>query len=207
MIRFLGLLALWLWASTGQAGQAAVDSLRETLAATSSLKGDFEQQLFDAEGRLLENSSGTFTLQRPGRFYWHTTQPFEQILVSDQQTLWLYDPDLQQVTVRQVGEDIRKTPAMLLSDDAASLADNFTVERQVTEEGHVHFDLYPLGEDAPFTQLQLRFTEHQQLTAVELVDGLGQRTLFHFSGTQRNQPVEESRFRFEVPDGVDVLIE
>lgn len=201
-----GILALWLLALTVQAGQAAVDSLRETLAATSSLEGEFEQQLYDAGGTLLESSAGTFILQRPGRFYWHTTEPFEQVLVSDQQTLWLYDPDLQQVTVREVNEDIRKTPAMLLADDAASLADNFNVQRIEGEGNKVRFELQPRGEDTPFTRLTLVF-DGEQLTAVDLLDGLGQRTAFRFAATRRNRPVDEDRFRFEVPEGVDVLIE
>lgn len=204
-MRALGILLLLL-AGVGHAQPSAVDQLQSTLARTHSLQGDFEQHLYDTQGELLESSSGQFAFQRPGRFYWQTTEPFAQLLVSDQHTLWLYDPDLQQVTVRPVDEQIRKTPAMLLADDVTELTDNFHVVQQEQAQGQTQFDLQPVDEHAAFTHLRLVFTD-QLLVAVELVDGLGQRTVLHLLNTERNQSVAEERFSFQVPEGVDVLIE
>lgn len=204
MHKFIGTLVLWLLASTAIADTAA-DQLRNTLAATTSLEGEFTQTLFDADGEQLETSAGQFILQRPGRFYWHTTEPFEQLVVSNQQTLWLYDPDLEQVTVREVTDEIRKTPAMVLSDDVSQIAEAFTITVE-ERDGHTWFALAPVRDDELFTLLELQFAG-DELLGIELEDGLGQQTVFAFSNTTRNRPVEESLFTFTIPDGVDVLID
>lgn len=204
MQQFPAFLMLWLLASTAMADTAA-DRLRDALAATTSLEGEFTQTLFDADGEELETSAGEFILQRPGRFYWHTTEPFEQLVVSNQQTLWLYDPDLEQVTVREVTDEVRKTPAMVLSDDVSQIAESFHITEE-ERKGHTWFVLEPVSDDELFTLLELEFVD-DELLSVELEDGLGQRTVFKFANTTRNRPVDESLFTFDIPDGVDVLID
>ena len=184
---------------------SAAEKLRGRLNTMTTLSGDFTQTLRDEGGAVLETSQGTFVLQRPGRFYWHTLEPFEQLLVSDQQSLWLYDPDLEQVTVRPVTEEVRKTPAMLLAQEVGTLTQNFTVVQGMGDSTQI-FTLTPKVEDKLFTRLELVFGG-DTLSAIHLFDGLGQHTEFALTNTRKNKVVDESLFTFTPPEGVDLLIE
>ncbi|HEY7884132.1 MAG TPA: outer membrane lipoprotein chaperone LolA [Cellvibrionaceae bacterium] len=205
MQKILWALSLCLLTNLALADESATLHLREKLADMTSLAGDFSQTLYSREGETLESSSGSFVLQRPGRFYWHTSEPFEQYLISDQHTLWLYDPDLEQVTVRQVTEDIRKTPAMLLSDDVQSLTESFSIVYDENQEAQI-FTLTPHDGEDLFASLQLIFRQ-DRLHQIEVNDGLHQRTVFALDNTTYNRPVDESKFTFVVPEGVDLLID
>ncbi|UTF60325.1 outer membrane lipoprotein chaperone LolA [Gilvimarinus sp. DA14] len=187
------------WALAQQ--QAAVE-LTEKLHKLVSLKGEFTQVLQDESGSELERSQGEFVLQKPGRFYWQTHDPFPQTLVSNGETIWLYDPDLMQVTVRQVSDDLQRTPALLLSESAAKVAQAYKVSEPVNNQ----FVLEPREEDALFESLTLVFAA-DQVAQIQLLDGLGQTTVFTFESAQQNQPVDESLFEFAIPEGVDVLID
>jgi outer membrane lipoprotein carrier protein len=186
---------------------SSADALRDTLAATTSLRGQFEQTLRDAEHEVIETSRGRFVLQRPGRFFWHTTQPFAQQLISDGHTLWLYDPDLQQVTVRPVDDSLKTTPAALLSESANGLNEAFYITHSVGEGEHTVFELTPKAEgDSLFARLELAFAG-PQLTRIVVHDSLGQTTEFALTDTERNAPVDAEQFSFSAPEGVDVLID
>ncbi|MDO3388772.1 outer membrane lipoprotein chaperone LolA [Gilvimarinus sp. SDUM040013] len=187
--------------SSAQA-QTAAQELVDKLADLTSLTGNFEQTLIDEAGEVIESSSGQFVLQKPGRFYWLTTRPYEQQLVSNGETIWLYDPDLFQVTVRQVTADLEKSPALLLSADADQLSTNYDVAA-AQDDG---FTLTPRQPQALFDSLYLGFAGGQ-IQTVRLNDALGQATVIAFTDTQANVPVDESRFHFVVPDDVDVLID
>lgn len=208
---WLVLSVVWLGLIAGSAVYAAdegssANALRETLAATTSLTGEFEQTLRDAEGEPIESSAGHFVLQRPGRFFWHTRQPFEQQLISDGNTIWLYDPDLMQVTVRPVTDELNNTPAALLSESAESLAEAFLITRSVGQQGRVVFGLTPVDKDSLFARLELEF-DAKNLQRIVVHDSLGQTTEFKLTNTERNQPVDATQFTFSAPEGVDVLID
>ncbi|WP_339897076.1 outer membrane lipoprotein chaperone LolA [uncultured Gilvimarinus sp.] len=192
--------------AAANAAATSANALRDTLAATTSLSGEFEQTLRDAEGELIETSAGDFVLQRPGRFFWHTQQPFEQQLISDGSTIWLYDPDLMQVTVRPVTDDLKNTPAALLSESAESLANAFLITRSVGQQGRVVFGLTPADKDSLFARLELEFDD-KQLLRILVHDSLNQTTEFSLTNTERNQPVDAAQFTFSAPEGVDVLID
>ncbi|WP_049722121.1 outer membrane lipoprotein chaperone LolA [Gilvimarinus polysaccharolyticus] len=203
----VGLLTVLFSAVSSAAGpDNSANALRDTLAATTSLSGQFEQTLRDAEGETIEASSGSFVLQRPGRFFWHTQKPFEQQLISDGSTIWLYDPDLLQVTVRPVDDSLKATPAALLSESAESLTEAFRITRSVGQQGLEVFGLAPINEDGLFARLELEF-DGQQLQRIIVHDSLGQTTEFALIDTVRNQPVDAAQFSFNAPEGVDVLID
>lgn len=199
--QFFSIVVLGAFSHLAQA-QSAADELVATLADVTSLQGNFTQTLTDETGEVLETSAGRFVLQKPGRFFWLTKQPFEQQLISNGKTIWLYDPDLLQVTVRQVNDEMENSPALLLSNDAASLSKNYQVERA----GANTYTLTPKQPQALFDQLSLGFVDGQ-IQRVQLIDALGQSTLIAFSDAQANAPVDEAQFEFEVPDDVDVLID
>lgn len=215
MKRFLSIFSgLWLVlgavsvAAQAQPEEAEQDlaQLQQRLQDMNTLKGEFAQTLFDADGTLLERSDGNFALQRPGKFYWHTLKPFEQLLVSDGETIWLYDPDLEQVTVRDFERETRGTPAMILSDDAENLAEDFQVRKETGDSDETRFVLTPKSPDGLFKDLVLVFDDHQ-LREIRMQDNLDQTSIFTLSELERNQPIESGKFKFEAPEGVDVLVD
>ncbi|MDO6745652.1 outer membrane lipoprotein chaperone LolA [Gilvimarinus sp. 1_MG-2023] len=179
-----------------------VEVLVGKLAQITSMSGQFEQVLLDETGETIESSRGQFVLQKPGRFYWLTTEPFEQELISDGETIWLYDPDLFQVTVREVSEAMDKSPAHLLSANAATLSKTYQVERQ----GQNEFTLTPKEPQALFDTLVIGFDDNS-VGLIRLNDALGQSTVITLADTQLNQPVDASQFQFVVPQDVDVLVD
>lgn len=215
MKRFLSIFT-GLWFVLGAASVAAqsetevaeqsVGQLQQRLEDMNTLKGEFTQTLFDADGTLLEQSEGSFALQRPGKFYWHTLNPFEQVLVSDGETIWLYDPDLEQVTVRDFERETRGTPAMILSDDAENLAEDFQVRKETGDSDETRFVLTPKSPDGLFKDLVLVFDD-RQLREIRMQDNLDQTSIFTLSELERNQPIERGKFQFEAPEGVDVLVD
>lgn len=192
-----------------------IDALTDKLSLLNTFSGEFEQTLIDDEGQVLQTSSGVFSLKRPGYFYWETLQPFPQLLISDLNTIWLYDPDLEQVSVRPYDDKVTQTPALLLSGDVSKVNDAYHVERAsvVTDnasntanmdEINDGFILFPKQSDTLFTRLYVEFT-NDQLTAMQLHDSLGQKTLFTFSQGVYNQVIPDERFQFFPPEGVDVI--
>lgn len=207
---FFSVLMLGLMNSSFAAGseQQSATQLRQLLDQTSTLKGEFVQALFDSQGKLQEESSGDFVLKRPGKFYWNTLEPYEQILISDQENIWLYDPDLEQVTVRSFNDDLQQTPALLLSEDINTLREHFTITHQAVDKTRDEFLLTPTNPDGLFQTLTLVFSgasSARKLTEFHIRDNLGQLTRFTFRNATANQPVSDALFQFIPPDGVDVL--
>ena len=207
----LFLSALWLTlmslcATADQAsGNTDAEQLHRLLAELDNLSGAFTQTLSDKDGDTLQQSQGQFAMKRPGKFRWHTQLPFEQLLVSDQETLWLYDPDLEQVTVRPFDQRLQQTPALLLNGGLAQLRANYTISRLDSAE-HQAYQLLPIAEEPLFKALYLTFTEGQ-LTEMKLLDSLGQETQFLLSELQVNIALDEQQFHFTPPPGTDVLID
>lgn len=199
------LLLVWT-AAVGAGAGNDLAQLRERLDTMHSLEGDFTQTLFDADGTLLEESRGNFALQRPGKFYWHTRAPFEQLLVSDGETIWLYDPDLAQVTRRSYDEQVQGSPALILSEDIDRLGQNFQVRRRDLDGESDSFVLEPRNDEGLFQTLELVFAG-ERLAEIRMRDNLDQLTIFELSNVERNVSIDPQRFMFEPPEGVDVLVD
>lgn len=183
-------------------GDAATD-LRERLDSMTSLQGKFDQIMTDLDGMVLEDSQGDFAMARPGKFDWHTREPFEQRLISDHETIWLYDPDLMQVTVRDFDDELQETPALILSDELTELSERFEIGRH-DEDGRTTFALVPREDEGLFRSLELVF-EGEMLREIRMYDNLDQISRFELSDLRRNEAIDASRFTFEPPEGVDVL--
>jgi outer membrane lipoprotein carrier protein len=186
-------------------GDAAAE-LSARLDALDAFHARFEQQLLDARGNLLRTSRGELWASRPDRFRWEISEPFPEVLIGDGETLWLWDPDLEQVTIRPYDERLRGTPALLLSGDAAELVADFEVEQLPAEEGRSRFRLRPRQEDSLFERLEMSF-EAGAPSALVIHDGLGQRTRVRFETMDLDPEPDPDRFRFEIPEGADVLRE
>jgi outer membrane lipoprotein carrier protein len=187
-------------AQSPQAGQQRVETFLQGL---SGLQAEFKQILTDRNGQTIDEASGTLAISRPDRFRWDYRKPYQQVIVADGTRIWIYDSDLEQVTVRKLDETLSATPAMLLSG-RSSLADNFNVT-QLSREGAVEWvRMEPKRDDTDFRWVRLGF-EGALLKYMQLADKLGQTTSLEFSRLERNPPLDPSRFTFTVPPGADVI--
>jgi outer membrane lipoprotein carrier protein len=169
----------------------------------TGLEAEFRQTLRDSQGRIVEASTGTLAIRRPDRFRWDYREPHSQVIVADGQRLWLYDTDLQQVTVRRLDQTLAGTPAMLLSGQG-DLRSGFEVERVETKDGLTWIALTPKRSDTDFRRVRLG-VRGDVLAYMELEDKLGQTTLLEFNHFIRNPKIDAARFVFTPPPGADVI--
>lgn len=200
----LPLLAVVALASQARAADEAPApaQLRAFLAETVTLEAGFSQVLVDTGDRA-QVSEGRFYLHRPHRFRWDYQLPTPQLVVADGEHLWLYDPDLEQATVRRLDDGLSGTPAMLLSG-TGELEDSFQLGAAYREDGLDWVELKPHSESADFAGLRVGF-DGGQLAAMELMDALGQWTVIRFSELKLNQPIDPALFQFVPPPGADVI--
>ena len=169
----------------------------------TTMQGRFEQSLLDADGEVLERTSGTLQIQRPGQFRWSYTEPYEQELVADGRNIWSYDVDLAQVTVKPQREALANTPALLLGG-AANAMDQFENEGSYIEAGTTWVRLTPKNTDSGFLRVELGF-RNDRLYRMVFFDSLEQTTLVALHDVAINVPFEPGVFEFEIPDDVDVV--
>lgn len=195
------LLGLWFAMSAHAVdGKARLDTFFKGL---KTMRAEFVQTLVDAEQRVKEESEGVLLLSRPGRFRLDYSKPYSQLYVADGTRIWMYDKDLEQVTVRPQEEALGSTPAMLLSG-SEPLERNFTLQELGDHEGFTWVDLKPKQKDATFAYIRLAL-EGDVIRAMEMVDNFGQMTRLFFHTVSRNPKVEADAFRFTPPPGVDVV--
>jgi outer membrane lipoprotein carrier protein len=189
-------------AAAADSAAVAPAQLRAFLAETVTLEARFSQVLLEDSGRA-QVSEGAFYLHRPHRFRWDYASPAPQLVVADGEHLWMFDPDLEQVTVRRLDEGLSGTPAMLLSGDGA-LDDSFRVGAAYREDGLDWVELAPLSEAADFSGVRVGF-RGGELESMELIDALGQTTVIRFTELRMNPPLDAALFQFTPPAGADVI--
>jgi len=180
----------------------AVAALQDFVRNTRSGSAEFTQVVTPADGTRAKTSSGRFDFARPDRFRFDYSKPYPQTLVSDGRTLWMHDPDLNQVTVRRVDKALGATPAALLAGE--DLARDFTLAAQPDRDGLSWVRATPKAADSGFQWMAVGF-KGQALQAVEILDRFGQRTVLTLQGLTANPPLAPERFRFVPPPGADVL--
>ncbi len=181
-------------------GAAALDAF---LDSVDSFSARFRQELWSADHDLLTTAAGELLLKRPNRFLWHYVEPHEQLVVADGVNLWMYDVELEQVTVAGLEEAGGASPALLLSGDAA-VRDSFRVTADFVHEGIVWVKLEPRAGGSDFSAVLAGFRDGE-LRVLEFVDGLEQTTRIEMLEPVVNPELPDSRFSFEPPPGVDVL--
>ena len=209
------------------AASAAVE-LAALLKPLKSFSAQFEQALTDDQGKLLQSTVGKLVMERPLRFHWETAQPFAQTVVSNGQTLWVYDQDLEQVVIQDVNQEQVAAPLALLSGELTKLQANYVIEvLAVKAKGVQRFALLPKPDQLAFKgkvakddsaqdsqaqqsnefeQLQIEFVDGE-LTQLQLQDNFGQITELTFQKQQRNPTIAPKRFEFDPPQGVDQVDE
>jgi len=195
-------IALMLAAAASVAQADAVDTLREFVRDVKSGQASFTQTVVSTDGARKKSSSGQFEFARPNRFRFAYTKPFEQLIVSDGQKVWIYDTDLNQASSRAIGQALGATPAALLA--GGSLDAEFTLAPLPARDGLDWALATPKAKDGPFQSMRVGF-RGKELAAVEITDSFGQLSTLQFSQYQAHTPIAAERFRFVPPAGADVI--
>lgn len=189
---------------------SGTEQLKAFVAQVHSARGEFVQKEVKAPSKaqsgkpaLGGTSSGTFVFSRPGKFIWTYEKPYEQVLQADGENLYVYDKDLNQVTVRKLGGALGASPAAILfgSND---LEQNFTLHDAGVKGGIDWLELQPKSRDTQFERVGIGFRDGN-LEAMELHDVFGNVTLLTFANIRKNPPLKADSFKFSVPKGVDVI--
>lgn len=189
---------------SGAVHAAAIDKLKNFVRATQAAKAEFSQTVLDRNLKPVQTASGTFQFVRPGKFRWSYDKPYEQLIVGDGVRLWVYDRELNQVSVRKLDRAIGSSPAALLSGDN-EIERNFNLSELGIQEGLEWLEATPKSREGSFERLRLGFNVQSSLAAMELRDAFGQTTMLRFSGVERNPRLAPELFRFAPPKGADVI--
>ena len=180
-----------------------VERLKAFVSGARTAEADFSQSVQDRSGRVTQKASGKMAFSRPGKFRWDYTAPYEQVIVGDGTRLWLYDVDLEQVTVKPLAEVVAGTPAALLAGDDA-IEKYFVLKNAGQSEGLEWLEAVPKGKDTTFERIRMGF-RGEVLVQMQLFDHFGQRTTLVLSHLVRNPAIAASRFSFTPPKGVDII--
>jgi outer membrane lipoprotein carrier protein len=188
-------------------GASAADSARARLDAfakgITSISADFTQQVYDPDGGAGKGSSGTLALKAPRQFRWNVAKPYAQLIVADGEKAWVYDTDLEQVTVRAQGTEEAHSPLTVLTD-LSQLDRDFSASEQGTRDGLTWLRLKSKDKEPQFAWCDLGF-DASGLARMDFEDTLGNRTTIAFSHWQRNPKLPDGTFHFVPPKGVDVI--
>jgi outer membrane lipoprotein carrier protein len=184
---------------------SAVAALREFLAQTKTARGEFTQQVTRGTAKAAPPSSGTFEFERPGRFRWTYVRPYEQVLVADGERLFLYDKDLNQVTVKKMSAALPASPASILFGGNEFERD-FVVSDAGSRDGIDWLTATPRAKDAQFERIEIGFRDGVP-AAMVIADAFGQTSRLSFGRFERNARLDPQAFRFAPPPGADVLQE
>jgi outer membrane lipoprotein carrier protein len=200
----LGLAASLVLLSPARAGGS--DQLRQFLTQTKTASGEFTQRVTGANakaGAKAQASSGRFTFQRPGKFRWTYEKPYDQVLVADGEKLYMYDKDLNQVTVKKIGAALPASPASILFG-TNEFDKEFEIKDAGARDGLEWIDAKPRKKDTTFESIKIGFKDGLP-AAMQLADSFGQTTHLTFARLERNPKVDVQAFKFTAPAGADVL--
>lgn len=189
----------------GLASAAATDALKVFLTQTQTVKARFAQMVLDKNGKQLQQAQGVMQFSRPGKFRWDYQKPYEQVIVGDGSKLWIYDKDLNQVTVRKLDRALGSSPAALLSG-SNDLERDFKLSNLGVDKGVDWLEAMPKSRETVFERVRMGFGK-SGLEAMELRDQFGQTTVITFADVERNPRIAADVFRFTPPPGADVISE
>lgn len=193
-----GLLAL-------PAHAGPIEKLHTFIEQTRSARAVFTQTVADSSGQISQQASGTVQFQRPGRFRWTYSKPYEQLIVGDGEKLWIYDKDLNQVTQRKLDKALGSSPAALLA--GADNIEKYFSLNALGKKGKLDWlEVKPYDEESLFDKVRMGFNKNT-LEVMELYDHFGQKTTIKLSKLERNPVTPGDTYSFTVPDGADVVTE
>ena len=201
LLRIL-LLAMLMLPGRG-AFASGIEALRSFIAATASAQGEFQQMVYDRKQKLTQKASGTLAFLRPGKFRWSYAKPYAQLIVGDGAKVWVYDEDLNQVTVRRLDRALGSTPAALLAG-SNDFERAFSVSEHGQKDGLDWVEAVPREKESNFETIRMGFG-FSGLEIMELADSFGQTTVLKFTALRRNPKLNAALFTFVPPKGADVI--
>lgn len=183
---------------------AAIEKLKTFIAATHSAQANFTQDVRDQNGKRVQSASGVMQFQRPGKFRWAYQKPYEQLIVGDGAKFWLYDVDLNQVTVKKLDAALGSSPAALLSGNN-EIERGFNLQENGSGDGLEWLQASAKASDTSFEKIHMGFNAQSELAVMELNDAFGHKTVLRFSNMQHNPKFSPQQFHFTPPKGADVL--
>lgn len=182
---------------------SSLERFSEFINGTVQARGEFEQKIFDANRKLVQESRGVLAFSRPGKFRWNYVKPYAQLIVGDGSRVWIYDEDLKQVTVRKLDQALGSTPAALLAGNNEAMR-AFRLSDKGSKDGLEWLEALPRDKEGNFERIRMGFSA-SGLQVMELVDGFGQTTVLRFRALERNPELNPALFRFSPPKGADVI--
>ncbi len=190
-------------AITANVEAGGVDRLRDFVDGAKTLRAQFIQTVVDRAGKVSSESGGTMQFSRPGKFRWEYTKPYPQLIVGDGQKLWIWDSDLNQVTVKKLSDSLGSSPAALLAG-SNEIERSFTLIDGGSKDGLEWLNAQPKDRDTTFESIRMGFGE-AGLQAMELIDSFGQKTIIRFAKVEKNPKLVADLFKFSPPKGADVV--
>jgi chaperone LolA len=179
----------------------ALADLKSFIQQSRSISADFTQSVVDQNGKKIQPSSGSMLIQRPGKFHWRYVKPYPSEIIGDGKKVWIYDPELKQVTIKTMTEAIDSSPAALLAGNN-DFEKNYTVTNIANKPGWLN--AFPKAKDSTFQRVQIAL-QNKMITTMVLVDQFGQTTTVNFSNIKLNPAISTNEFTFTPPKGVDVI--
>lgn len=197
--------------------QQATKNLIKQLSGIQNITADFSQTTKLTNPRPMtqantgkpvnQHMNQTFTglmkVARPGKFYWETLKPAKQLIVTTGQSVWIYDPDLEQAVKQNMDEQVANTPALLLSGNAQEIMKSYDVSQPDAKK--TYYSLKPKNTEGAFDRLLISFGKNNAPTLMILEDSLGQTTTISFKNVKVNTSVNQNVFNFIAPKGTDIL--
>jgi outer membrane lipoprotein carrier protein len=182
----------------------AVHKLNTFIASTHSAQANFTQEVLDKGGKRIQFASGVMQFERPGKFRWEYHKPYEQLIIGDGRKFWMYDVDLNQVTVKKLDAALGSSPAALLSG-SNEIERDFVLKDIDDSDGLEWLQATPKSNETNFRKILMAFNAKSELVEMELYDAFGHHTVLRFSEMKRNPALAAKIFHFVPPEGVDVL--
>jgi outer membrane lipoprotein carrier protein len=199
LISLLTLSGATAWSAT----PTAIEQLRNFGVQVTSAEGAFTQRTFGAQGQTAPDQTGTFVFERPGRFRWQVTEPYRQLILTDGQDLYQYDPDLSQVTVRSVGKSLGDSPAAVLFGNG-QVDEAFTLTPLPDQDGLVWLRAVPKLSDSGLRQIDMGLQNGLPVKLL-LQDGFGQTTQVDITSLVPKDNLPADTFAFKLPPNTDLV--
>jgi chaperone LolA len=183
---------------------SAIEKLHSFVAATRSAQANFTQEVEDKNGKRIQSASGTMQFERPGKFRWIYKKPYEQLIVGDGKKFWMYDVDLNQVTVKKLDAALGSSPAALLSG-SNEIERDFALKNIDDRDGLEWLQATPKSAESSFQKILMAFNAKSEMVVMELHDAFGHHTVLRFSELKNNPSFGAQQFKFVPPKGADVL--
>ncbi len=202
-MKFLLVIFVFIISVVPVAHAGSVDNLRAFVRESQTVRAQFSQTVLDRNGRSTSQAAGVMAFSRPGKFRWTYDKPYEQLIVGDGVKLWIYDKDLNQVTVRKLDEALGSSPAALLAGNN-EIERFFSLKDVGNRDGLDWLEASPKSSDTMFAAVRMGFSGNT-LKQMELKDSFGQTTIIRFEKLERNPKLPSDQFKFAPPKGADVI--